>query len=122
MSMRRGGFCLGRSACRVISDASLSSSKVFDTTSHEHASMLIRVHMERLVSWRNRATEFYALKDVSFRMEPGESLALIGANGAGKSTLLSMVAGLVPLARGAAAGKNVEPPGIGVPPRSRSFY
>ena len=65
--------------------------------------MLIRVHMERLVSWRSRATEFYALKDVSFRMEPGESLALIGANGAGKSTLLSMVAGLVPLVRGAAA-------------------
>ena len=68
---------------------------------HRHSgSLLLRAHMERSVSWRNRATEFYALKDVSFRMEPGESLALIGANGAGKSTLLSMVAGLVPPDRG----------------------
>ncbi|HOL73411.1 MAG TPA: ABC transporter ATP-binding protein [Bryobacteraceae bacterium] len=38
---------------------------------------------------------FYALKDISFRLEQGESLALVGSNGAGKSTLLSLVAGLV---------------------------
>ena len=68
---------------------------------HRHSgSLLLRAHVERLISWRNRATEFYALKDVSFRMEHGESLALIGTNGAGKSTLLSMVAGLVPPDRG----------------------
>jgi lipopolysaccharide transport system ATP-binding protein len=37
---------------------------------------------------------FYALKNVSFRVEPGESLAVVGRNGAGKSTLLGLVAGL----------------------------
>jgi ABC-type polysaccharide/polyol phosphate transport system ATPase subunit len=43
---------------------------------------------------------FYALRDVSFAVAPGESVALIGPNGAGKSTLLSMVAGLVELGVG----------------------
>ena len=37
---------------------------------------------------------FYALKNVSFDLEEGQGLAVIGANGAGKSTLLGLVAGL----------------------------
>lgn len=38
--------------------------------------------------------QFYALKNVSFKVNLHESVGVIGRNGAGKSTLLSMIAGL----------------------------
>jgi ABC-type polysaccharide/polyol phosphate transport system ATPase subunit len=67
---------------------------VSKTFSHRASQMLLR---SRLASWLNgeKKERFYALKNVSFSLEKGESLAVIGPNGAGKSTLLSLVVGLV---------------------------
>ena len=39
----------------------------------------------------NHSQEFWALKDVSFTVERGEALGIIGLNGAGKSTILKLL-------------------------------
>jgi homopolymeric O-antigen transport system ATP-binding protein len=67
-----------------------SVTKTFEL--HER-SKLIRQHITAWFQSKKRQ-RFHALKNVSFRVREGESIAIVGSNGAGKSTLLNLVTGV----------------------------
>jgi ABC-2 type transport system ATP-binding protein len=59
---------------------------------HEHYSTL----KERVVHFgRTPFEEFWALKNIDFRVEEGSTVGILGHNGSGKSTLLKCVAGIL---------------------------
>jgi len=54
------------------------------------------------------STRYEALKDVTFDLHHGESLAVLGRNGAGKSTLLQLLAGVLQPDRGELINRGVQ--------------
>ena len=60
----------------------------------------IKEYILKMVQRNLKFSEFYALKGVSFGIQKGESVALIGANGSGKSTMLKIIAGVMRPTRG----------------------
>jgi len=55
----------------------------------------LKEYCMRRLKGNYHVTEFWADRDVSFTLERGEMLGIIGSNGAGKSTLLKAVSGIM---------------------------
>ncbi len=68
------------------------------------------------------------VRDVSFVVDAGERVALLGHNGAGKTTLIKMILGLAPQSAGkieiggAAPGSRAARAAIGYLPESVAFH
>lgn len=48
-----------------------------------------------MIEKKNEKSDFWALKNVTFQVDKGDVVGLIGSNGAGKSTLLKVVSGVM---------------------------
>lgn len=55
----------------------------------------IKEYMVQLIKGKIKYEEFWALKDVSFEVQKGEVIGIIGHNGVGKSTLLKVISGIL---------------------------
>ncbi len=60
----------------------------------------LKEYFIKLITRKLHFTEFWALQDISFTVEKGERVGVLGFNGAGKSTLLKVIAGVLKPTKG----------------------
>lgn len=60
----------------------------------------LKEYVIKFIKRELRYQEFWALKEVSFQLNKGERLGILGLNGAGKSTLLKVIAGVLKATEG----------------------
>ena len=61
------------------------------------------------VSHKEYHKDFYALSDLSFTVEKGQTVGIIGTNGSGKSTILKIITGVLTPTTGEVTVRNLNP-------------
>ena len=70
----------------------------------------IKEYVVALIKGKLQHKEFWALKDISFEVNKGEVVGIIGRNGAGKSTILKIISGILKPTKGTVQVKgNIVP-------------
>ncbi|MEA0562087.1 ABC transporter ATP-binding protein [Lysinibacillus irui] len=71
-----------------------------ETVSAQKHQLLGHVAFKHVFFKYEQEEEAYTLKDVDFKVEPGQSVALVGATGAGKTTILQLIARFYEVTKG----------------------
>jgi lipopolysaccharide transport system ATP-binding protein len=71
-------------------------SKKFRINHEQQPYLSLRDRLANVFKSKTTTEDFWALKDVSFNVMPGDTIGIIGKNGAGKSTLLKILSKITP--------------------------
>ena len=99
----------------ILQSSMASAERIFellDTEPEPVGGYLLKDKIEGRIEFRQvwfaYNEEDWVLKDVSFTIEPGQSVAIVGATGSGKTTIISLLAGFYLIQKGQILVDNVD--------------